>query len=124
MIIKKSVKIPLYGGKFIMMFSDKSIMVGDHYDDLGLEKRINFGHSLMVNDGMSRGFLICFNLGNKFKKVSHGDIAHEVFHACASVLDFAGCKMNGGSEEAYSYLLGWMTDEVYKVIKKNKIKIE
>jgi len=46
--------------------------------------------------------------------VSFGTIAHECFHATMSVLKCIGIEYSEGSEEAFAYVLGYMTDIVYK----------
>lgn len=48
----------------------------------------------------------------------YGQIAHEVFHSATFVLDRIGLKLIvGESDEAYSYLIQYITTEIYKRIK-------
>mgnify|MGYP000347695341 CR=1 FL=1 len=50
-------------------------------------------------------------------------ICHESFHIVTGVLDDAGLQLNSGSEEAYSYLIGWLAEKIDKKLKKfNKNK--
>lgn len=48
-----------------------------------------------------------------------GTLAHEVFHAVTYILDLIGMdfKINS-SDEAYSYLTGYITKEIYKKFEK------
>ncbi len=46
----------------------------------------------------------------------HGILAHEIFHACEFVLRQCGVKLNSNSHEAYAYLIGYLTTEIYKKI--------
>lgn len=51
----------------------------------------------------------------------HGNVSHEIFHACSYILDTAGVKHSVEySEEAYAYLIGWMTQEFYRKLKTKK----
>jgi len=49
---------------------------------------------------------------------NHGLIAHEVFHAATLYMDSLGGKLVHGSEESYAYLIQYLTDAVYDIIKK------
>jgi hypothetical protein len=46
----------------------------------------------------------------------HGIIAHEIFHAVDFLLERIGIKLSGDSGEAYAYLIGYVTQEVYKLL--------
>jgi hypothetical protein len=56
--------------------------------------------------------------------ISHNLIAHEIFHATHVILDFVGNKFSIEHTEPFAYLSGYITDLVYKDIKKWKIKIK
>lgn len=44
-----------------------------------------------------------------------GTLAHEIFHCVTYILDRVGMKfMLSKSDEAYSYLIGYITTEIYK----------
>ena len=48
---------------------------------------------------------------------SHGDIAHEIFHAANWIL--VNRKVtHDESAEPWAYLIGWFTDVIYEVIEK------
>jgi hypothetical protein len=48
----------------------------------------------------------------------YGSLQHEIFHAVTHVLDRIGMKfVLLKSDEAYSYLVGYLTTEVYKKLK-------
>jgi hypothetical protein len=47
----------------------------------------------------------------------YGALQHEVFHCVTMVLDRIGMKfIPRKSDEAYSYLIGYLTTEIYKII--------
>lgn len=45
-----------------------------------------------------------------------GLVAHECLHATCYILDFVQIPLTESSEEAYTYLVGYLVDEVYKLI--------
>lgn len=47
----------------------------------------------------------------------HNYIAHELFHAVSFVMSTIGMPLGEDSEEAYAYLLGYVTQEFYKQLK-------
>lgn len=51
-------------------------------------------------------------------KITHGVVAHESLHASHSILENAGIVADFHNDEADAYLTGWITDKVYKVMKK------
>ena len=46
----------------------------------------------------------------------YGSLQHEVFHAVEFVLMRIGIKLCKKSDEAYAYLIGYLTSEIYKKI--------
>lgn len=47
----------------------------------------------------------------------HGNLAHEIFHAVEFILERVGMKLTIDSDEAYAYLIGYITTEIYKHLK-------
>ena len=58
-----------------------------------------------------------------FKTVNHGNISHEVFHAVDFLMGKIGCKLTRSSDEAYAYLIGYITTEIYKNLKNETPRI-
>ncbi len=127
MIAKTSYNIPLYRGRFVIMFADKSVKISEHYDDLNEGFVLDYAHLFKVNvkhkKRSTQGFLVAFNLNHSYRKITPGTISHEVFHATCAVLHDRGLLLTPDSEEAFSYLIDWMTDKVYDFMKHNNIKI-
>jgi len=49
----------------------------------------------------------------------YGTLAHEIFHIVTFVMDRVGLQLAlGVSDEAYSYLVGYLTTEIYKRFNK------
>ena len=108
---------------FCVLFSDKEEKISDFYDDLSWGYTLGYAHTYHVNHKDSEGYLIAFNINHTHKKITHGTISHEIFHAASCLLRKRGMKLSSSSEEAYAYLIDWMTDKVYDIIKKNKIDV-
>ena len=51
--------------------------------------------------------------------MNKGTIAHEIFHATCYITKHIGLPLTAESEEAYAYLLGYITVEFYKQLKKD-----
>ena len=47
----------------------------------------------------------------------YGTLQHEIFHATEFVLSRIGMTLCDKSDEAYAYLIGYLTSEIYKRIK-------
>lgn len=56
-------------------------------------------------------------LGFEKNKITQGLIAHECLHAVCYIMDYIRMPLSEESEEAYTYLLGYLVDEVNKLIK-------
>jgi len=48
-------------------------------------------------------------------------ICHEAFHIAIEVLGDAGLELTDSSDEAYAYLIGWLAEEIEKILIKTKI---
>lgn len=126
MFIKKSIEIPLYRGEFVVIFADYEVKLIDYFPNNIIEEtdKIEYAHYYDVNEEGKQGFMICFNLDNKNRKVYHGTIAHEITHAIHRICDLRDININYDQSEPIAYLTDMVTDFVYGVIKENNIKIE
>jgi len=51
----------------------------------------------------------------------YGSLQHEIFHATTFILHRIGMKLKiGVSDEAYAYLVGYLTEKIYEEIDKKK----
>jgi len=127
MIIKKEINIPIYGGYLIIMITDKKTNISDHYDDLGEENEIDYGHCAKVNSiqnkKSTRSYLVAFNIKNEYAKITNGVISHEAFHATDMILNYSGLELVDQSCEAYSYLLQWIINNIYQFFNEKEIEI-
>lgn len=45
---------------------------------------------------------------------SHSTLAHEIFHVVDMVLRAVGMTLTVSSHESYAYLIGYLTEQIYK----------
>lgn len=50
---------------------------------------------------------------------NHRSIAHEIYHAVNKTLEWCGMYPNAANEEAYAYLIGFLTEQVYIKIQEH-----
>lgn len=110
-MIKKKIKLPIYNQFTITIIISNNI-TQEIVNITKQESNINYrGVFAYKQNGLD---LI---LGFDSDYITQGVIAHECFHATAYILDYVGINLAGESEEAYSYLLGYLVEEVNKLIK-------
>lgn len=64
----------------------------------------------------SRNCFMRFKILNVDPKF-HDQVAHEIFHCAAAILDHMGIKLGSKPEEAYAYLIGYITRQFYENLK-------
>lgn len=47
----------------------------------------------------------------------YGHLSHEIFHAVEFIMERIGMKLTVDSDEAYAYLIDYITKEIYKQLK-------
>lgn len=77
----------------------------------------DFMHMEKLNfDGIveRRGSQIYMRLGSfRFLPYHYGVLSHEVFHVVEEIAKMVGLKHSGKSSEAFAYLIGYITEEIY-----------
>ena len=58
-----------------------------------------------------------------FKETTYSTISHEIFHAIDFLMRRIGCKLTPSSDDAYAYLIGYITTEIYKNLKNETPRI-
>ena len=92
----------------------KNKLPGDIHDGIDLFKTTNLAKTVMLSNGTT-----CIWFTPKLRKGglwSHGVISHEVFHAVDMLLTKIGMTLTNESDEAYAYLIQYLTNEIYKML--------
>lgn len=77
-----------------------------------------FDEISLVLDNDSQGTSVLFSCGAtiiKINHISHNIIAHEIFHAVTYLLSHIGMSLSKKSDEAYAYLIGYVTEQIYAI---------
>ena len=124
MIKLKSIVVDVYGFEIFYLFSSWKHCVRRLKEEFSLNLDPKFGGDgyaePLINDDGRHAYFIWV------KSVDYDDvIVHEAFHATAYIMDdFAGVKLTRNSDEAYAYLLGYITRELFKARRKSERKGE
>jgi hypothetical protein len=114
---KHKIQIPIYGDRIIVYIAD-SIMPAvekaeEEYEcDLGINETYEAVHILLTNKKTNEKE----NIILLPTKVSSSILAHEAIHAAYSILDYAHVKVDSDNHEALTYLVGYIMEEISKVI--------
>lgn len=120
MFLRKSIKVPLYVGRFDIVITDNVDDYEKVYNKFGKDEV--FGHSIETSCKKSNytHFVMVLNFNSNYK-ITHGIIAHEALHITSFILDRVGQEFDPNNHECFTYLIQWVTNEVYKFIYKNNI---
>lgn len=118
---KKVVKIPMYGGNFIIIFSNDIEKVEK---TVGCKRgTIDYLYAFTFHNFLHNGyesFCVCFNFWTT-EAVSTGTLVHEVTHAGNRLLRARELEPDWNNDEAECYLKGWMADQVEDFMRKCNI---
>lgn len=103
------------------------VMVSIGEEDAILEKKlkssgVDVGTVELVHSETARGRCILFG-GNRTlvriykypdKPVDYGYLQHEIFHAVEFIFDRIGMKLTTDSDEAYAYLIAYLTTKIHE----------
>ena len=82
-----------------------------------------YAHSWFESYKGREGFIMILNFENDFRKITHGVIVHEAIHISNYIALERDIDPDFENDEPIAYLAEWITDEVYKFIKKSNFKI-
>ena len=115
---KKVVEIPMYGGNFIIIFSNDPVKIAKVVNALP-SQLINIYaqtfHGFMY--GGKESFAVIFNFWDTYA-ITIGTITHEVTHAGNRLLLSREFEPDWINDEAEAYLKSWMADEVQDFIQQ------
>ena len=72
-----------------------------------------YGYTVTLDNG---DFVVCIK-----DALNHSFVSHEIAHAALRILINRGIEINLKSDEAYTYLHGWLTGLYYKWLVEEKI---
>jgi hypothetical protein len=120
---KKVVKVPIYYGNFVIIFSNDiervSETVNCKKDDIGELYAFTFHRFIYGN---LESWAVCFNFWTRVP-ISMGVITHEITHVGNRILVAREVTPDWENDEAEAYLKGWLADQVHEFIVKCGLKI-
>ena len=118
---RKIVKIPIYSGNFIIIFSNDSERVAKAVNvkngDIGYLYAFTFHN--FIHKGYE-SFCVCFNFWTS-DPITTGTLVHEVTHATHRILQAREVIPDFDNDEAECYLAGFLADQVEKFMRDCKI---
>ena len=110
-------KVPLYERPFRIMVTNKFVEAFDWLEEeIDCEEDLDSVEATVI-ESISGQITLLIR-----PKANINTICHESFHVTCTVLEDAGLKLCGKSEEAYAYLIGWVAAEIKKALKTWKSK--
>lgn len=95
------------------------VLISPPEDVRNLDTTVNFNEvdGVTLSDGgLIVVWLSCLPTTDEEWSVVH----HELFHAAYEVMDWIGIPLTPQTEEAYAYMIGYITNEFYKKIKRQE----
>lgn len=115
MIIKKQIKVSVYEVTTSIYIVDEPNEIQKIVDKIVKNQNVLDTEGFVL-DLSNRNYIICFMK----KNISHNLIAHEVYHLGNHI-----CKnLDIIDEEATAWVVGYVTECIYKILSKNKIEIK
>lgn len=116
---KKAYPIPLYGGYFIVIFSNQSDKISRavNCNEYALDELYAYTFTNFYYQG-KEAYSVVFNFWNPHGKITMGTIIHEVTHAGNRLLKAREIIPDWDNDESEAYLKAWMGDCVYSFMKK------
>lgn len=111
-IKSKTVKIPLYHGRLVIMATNDLTLVDKKY---GLPPSKGFD-AMVFNNDTENGFSVyCVAFDTDY--ITFHNVAHEAFHVVTNIFKDRGMYIDLSNDEPAAYLLGWVVKEIHKFIK-------
>ena len=118
----KQMSMPIYRGQFVIIFTN---------DAEKLHKKVSVfeGNEVYASANLDNwegieGFIIALNFDNKNRAITHGCVAHESSHIAHMVLEQRGVIADFINDEPVTYLIEWITDQVYKFADEKKMVVK
>lgn len=114
------ISIPIYNHDLIVHYGNIESLKEALFSYGSKEKYDGYDFDFIGNKGgmclnsEKEIFFLYIAENEDMEKVSD-TVAHEIFHCAVALLNHLGMSISNDSEEAYAYLIGYMTKEIYKI---------
>lgn len=118
---KRAVKVPIYSGNFLIIFSNDldrvCSLVNCNKEEVGYLYAYTFHR--FIHKGWE-SWAVCLNFWAPYP-ITMGTIMHEITHAAHRILHSREVVPDFINDEAEAYLVAFLADEVYKFMQKCKL---
>jgi hypothetical protein len=118
---KKVVRIPIYFGNFVIIFSNDEERVREVTHFRGNLEEFAYTFSNFLHKG-KESIAVCFNFWVE-EPVTYGTIMHEINHAGNRLLQSRNVIPDFDNDECESYIKGWMAEEIESFMRQCNLKI-
>lgn len=111
---------PLYRHSLLVCFGSTDAEVYAYFADRKYALTDAERKALLINGTGRTTILLGGNTVLRTKNVPRrgsGVLAHEIFHAVELLMERIGMTLTEASDEAYAYLIQWLTDELGRKLK-------
>jgi hypothetical protein len=124
MFIRKSVKVPLYVGYLDIIIGDDKKEYNKIYKGK-FSKGSVFAHAISAGCKLDdyRHYVVMLNPNCETTNITYGIIAHEALHIVGFILNRVSVLYDPDNDEAFTYLLEWVVDEIHQFLIENKIEV-
>lgn len=113
-IHKKVIRVPIYGGKFIIIFSDSVELTKKAFPDFDKTHTNAWTYKSFYRN--YRAVYIIIDI--KHPCFTFGVFAHEAFHMSNFIFNRLGIKLDYENDESMAYFIDWITVELHKFYNK------
>lgn len=107
---KKTINIPIYGGKLTITLSEDMSHIEKKYKTIPLDGY--FGAVVLKDKTKYRHYVVAFTDKNHLS-----NIAHEIVHIKNHIYIDAAMALDRYNDEPEAYLTGWLFDEIYNFLR-------
>lgn len=109
---QKTIKIPIYGGRLTMIFTEDLYEVEKKYK---LPSLSDYGAVAFRSGNRYRHYVVAFS------DLDHlSNVAHEIVHIKNYIYSDCVIELDRHNDEPEAYLTGWLFDEIYKFLNPKK----
>ena len=115
------IEVPLYGARVVLSVSDdvqaarakEDEMLGKAPEEIWLARC----------GGLCSWWGLDFGLFFDRDTITHGALAHEIFHATHRILETVGVHFSSDNHEPFTYLCQNLTEQIYWRLHKAKLRL-
>lgn len=114
----KHIDLQIYNSKIIVIIGE-SVQILNNYVNENITKiDISENEGCVFENTTNNIFKYYVALSKNF--INHNLIAHETFHLASKIMENCGIQ----NEEATAWLIGYLTDLIYRFLYENKISLD